>query len=224
MLEVEDGRACSPLPLGVSLILQVGTLCMGALGGLYRPTPRGTIVIRPGVGPGCQSLWWPASPPAAWAHRLVGPADLSGTEPTGRLRRSRVLSATDHCSREANDAGSVRGAWLQRRRLAGVYCSHTASYLVDGAWGPEEGTGRLLEAGLPRVRLARLPPSFGLSQMGGARRPWAVPTGRRGSRAPPAFGDVRGGVATVPRRAEISAGTVHCGHAYPRIWEGWAVL
>ena len=70
--------------------------------------------------------------------------------------------------------------------------------------------GRLLEAGLPRVRLVGLPPSSGLSLPGRACRLQAVPTGRRGNRVPPDRDDVEGGVATVPRRAEISAlrGTV----------------
>ena len=50
---------------------RLGTLCMGALGGLYRPTPRGTMVIWPGARPGCQCFWSPPSPLAAGAHRLV---------------------------------------------------------------------------------------------------------------------------------------------------------
>ena len=101
--------------------------------------PRGTMVIWPSVGPDCQSLWSPASPPTAGAHRLVRPADWSGTEPTGRLRRSQVLSALDHCCRVPNDAGLVMGLWLQLRRLAGDYCSHSASRLVNGEWVPRRG-------------------------------------------------------------------------------------
>jgi hypothetical protein len=62
-----------------------------------------------------------------------------------------------------------------------------------------------------------LPPSS-LSLPGRARRLQAVPTGRRGNRAPPDRNDVKGGVATVPRRAEISACTGHCGRAVPWIW------
>ena len=177
--------------------------------------PRGTMVIWPGVGPGCQSLWSPASPPTIWACRLVGTADWSGTEPTGSSCRSRVLPAADYCSRNANDACLVRGAWLQSRRLAGDHCSHSASYLVDGAWAPEEGSGRLLGAGLPRVRLVCPQPSSGLSLAGRAHHLRAVLTGGRGNRALPDRSDVRGGVATVPRWAEISACTEHCGHARP---------
>ena len=77
--------------------------------------------------------------------------------------------------------------------------------------------GRLLEAGLPQVRLVRLPPSSRLSLPGRARRLQAVPTGHRGGRAPPDRSDVKGRVATVPRRAKISARTRHCGHAWPWI-------
>ena len=84
--------------------------------------------------------------------------------------------------------------------------------------------GHLLEASPPRVRLVRLPPTFRPSLPGRARRLQAVPTGHRGNTALPASCDVRGGVATMPRRAEIFACTVHCGHAHPWIWEGWATL
>ena len=47
---------------------------MGVPGGLYRPTPGGTTVIRLGVGPSRLCLRSPASAPAAGARRLVGPA------------------------------------------------------------------------------------------------------------------------------------------------------
>ena len=70
------------------------------------------MVNRLGVGPSRQSLRLPASLPTAGACRLVGPADLSGTEPTSRTRRLRVLPATDYCSRVSNDAGLVMGSWL----------------------------------------------------------------------------------------------------------------
>ena len=129
---------------------------MGALGGLYRPTPQGYNGNLAGRGPSRQCLWPPSSPPTAGARRLVGPTDWSGTEPTGRVRRGRVLPAADYCSHNANDAGLVRGAWLQSRRLAGDHCSHSASYLVNGVWAPEEGPGRLLGAGLSGGRLPRV--------------------------------------------------------------------
>ena len=139
LLEVEESKAGSLLSLWVGLVLTGWEPFAWVPWGVYIGLPpRGTIVIRPGVGPGCKSLWWPASPPAAGARRLVGPADSSATEPTGRPRRSRVLSAADHCSRDANDAGSVKGAWLQPRRLAGNYCSHSVSRLVNGVWAPRK--------------------------------------------------------------------------------------
>ena len=80
---------------------------MGGLGGLYRPTPRGTTVIWPGAGPGYQCLRPPASLPTTGASRLVGPADRSDTEPTGRSRRWRVWLVASHYSRAADDAGLV---------------------------------------------------------------------------------------------------------------------
>ena len=47
----------------------------GCPGGLYRPTPGSTMVIRLGVGPSRLCLRSLASASAAGARRLVGPAD-----------------------------------------------------------------------------------------------------------------------------------------------------
>ena len=54
---------------------------MGALGVYIGLPPEGTIVIRLGAGPSRQCLRSPASPSAAGACRLVGPA---GCRPLGR--------------------------------------------------------------------------------------------------------------------------------------------
>ena len=101
--------------------------------------PRGTMVNQLGAGPSRRFLRLPASMLTCGARRLVGPADWSGTEPTGRTRRLRVLPAIDYCSRASNDAGLVMGSWLQPCYLAGDYCSHSPSRLVNGAWDPWEG-------------------------------------------------------------------------------------
>ena len=93
---------------------------------------------------GCLLRGWPPSGPTG---QVLPPSGLSlpgrarhlRAVPIGRLRRSRVLSAAYHCSYDTNDAGLVRGSWLQLRRLAGDYCSHSASRLVNGAWGPRKG-------------------------------------------------------------------------------------
>ena len=169
------------------------------------------MVIWPGVGPGRQSLWSSASPPTAGSRRLVGPADWSGTEPTCRPRRSRVLWAADYCSRNANDACLVRGAWLQSRRLAGDHCSHSASYLVNGARTPRGEAS--CSGSAPSAPTGQGLPSFGFSLEGRARRLWAVSTGRRGSMAPSGRGDVMAEVATVLHWAGISA---YYGALWPR--------
>src|SRR4051812_27859510 len=50
---------------------------MGAPGGLYRPTPGGTMVNYPSVGPCCLSLWRPSPPPTPGAHlRRAPPSSL----------------------------------------------------------------------------------------------------------------------------------------------------
>ena len=72
-------------------------------------------------------------------RRLLGPADWLGTEPTGRVRRGRVLPATDYCSRASDDAGLVMESWQQPRRLAGDRYCHSPSHLINGAWAPGEG-------------------------------------------------------------------------------------
>ena len=81
--------------------------------------------------------WW--VPPTGGARRLVGPADWSGTEPTGRVRRGRVLPVVDYCSRDSNDAGLVMRSWRQLRCLAGDHCGHSLSRLVNGVRCPWEG-------------------------------------------------------------------------------------
>ena len=67
------------------------TLCMGAPGGLYRPTPGGTMVIRLGVGPSRLSHRPPSSPPTTGARRLAGPAGESGTVAVLLVTQARSL-------------------------------------------------------------------------------------------------------------------------------------
>ena len=140
---------------------------MDALGGLYRPTPKGTMVNYLGAGPSRQSLRLPALPLTAGARQLVGPTDWSGMGPTGRVRRGRALPATDYCSRSSDDAGLIMGSWQQPRRLAGDHYCHSPSHLVNGAWAPGEG---LADSG---GRLAAHLPSPGVSLTGGTRCLWA---------------------------------------------------
>ena len=82
------------------------------------------------------------------------------------------------------------------------------------------GVGRLLVADSHPGRLVVLSPSFIRLPTGGTHHPWVVPAGHRGHMAPPPGADVRAGMATVSRRAEIFAGTAYCSHACP--WKkGW---
>ena len=137
---------------------------MGALGGLYRPTPQGYIGNLPGVGPGCQCLWSPASPLAAGARRLVGPAGclvLGRQAAPAACGSGLLLSTVAMLVMMHALSGEV---WLQYRRLAGDHCSHSPSLLVNGAQTLRGRGGRLLEGGpLP------LPPG-GASPPSGARR------------------------------------------------------
>src|SRR3954464_534804 len=98
---------------------------MGALGGLYRSTPQGY---------NGNSARRRAQPSVSSA--TVFSADWFGTELTGRARHLRVMPAVEHCSRASNDASLVMGSWLQLRRLASDYYSHSPSCLFNGAWDP----------------------------------------------------------------------------------------
>ena len=69
-----------------------------------------------------------------------------------------------------------------------------------------------------------LSPSSGLTLAGGTRRPRVVQTSCHGCRILPTGADVKAGMAIVPRRIEISAGTVHCGHACPWIGGGMVYI
>ena len=105
---------------------------MGALGVYIGLPPRGTMVIRLDAGPAVNASG------LRLLRRLVGPADWLGTEPTGRVRRGRVLPAADYCSRASDDAGLVMESWQQPRHLAGDHYCHSPSHLVNGAWAPGE--------------------------------------------------------------------------------------
>ena len=99
---MKEGKA-SPLlfSLWCLKLSKESSLCMGALGGLYRPTPRGTKVIRLDAGLGHQCLYPPASPPAVGARRLVGPANW-WVLPTAVLL----------VNRSAPPLGGLVGGWL----------------------------------------------------------------------------------------------------------------
>lgn len=151
VLEVEGGKASSLPALGLWLVLMEWEPFAWVPWGVYIGLPpRGTMVIWPGVGPGYQYLWPPASPPTTKALFLVGPADRSGTEPIGRSRRWRVWLVAVHYSRAANDAGLVCSVWLQSRRLVGDHYSHTLSHQVNGALTSREGTAACWRPAFPR--------------------------------------------------------------------------
>ena len=59
---------------------------MRALGGLYRPTPKGTMAIRLGAGPAVSAFG------LQFLRRLLGPADW-WAPPTGLVRSRQVASA-----------------------------------------------------------------------------------------------------------------------------------
>ena len=77
VLEEGGGKASSLPALGEWLVLMEGEPFAWVAWGVYIGLPpRGTMVIWPAAGPGCQCLQPPASPPTAGARRLVGPRRL----------------------------------------------------------------------------------------------------------------------------------------------------
>ena len=112
---------------------EVPTLCMGAPGGLYRPTPQGYNGNPAGRGSqpsvsvfaGFSADWW--VPPAAGF--LV---DRPAPPP-------RVLSAAAYCSRASDDEGFVEVSVATVIRIGGYHCSLTSSCLLNGAPASRKG-------------------------------------------------------------------------------------
>ena len=109
------------------------TLCMGAPGGLYRPTPRGYngnptgIWSQPSVSTlaGFSAGWW--VPPAA-GYSVDRPAPPH-----------RVLPAAAYCSLVCDDEGFVEVSVATVGRLGGYHCSLTSSCLLNGAPASRKG-------------------------------------------------------------------------------------
>ena len=125
--------SCFSLSLWCVCCVQKLTLCMGAPGGLYRPTPRGyngnptgnwsqpSVSTLAGFSAGC----W--VPPAA-GYLVDRPAPPP-----------RVLSAAAYCSRASDDEGFVEVSVATVGRLGGYHCSLTSSCLLNGAPASRKG-------------------------------------------------------------------------------------
>ena len=169
----------------------------GCPGGYIGLPPRGTMVNRSGVGLGRQCLLWPASPLAAGARRLVGPAGClvlgrqAAPAACGSCRLLiivAVLLMTLALSREA---------WLQSCHLAVIHCSHSLFLPADGAQTLKRGRAACWKPASPQASWPSLPPS-GFPRDSWACRLRAVPIALHGNWAPSVLGDVMGGGATVP--------------------------
>ena len=162
---------------------------MGALGGLYRPTPSDTMVIWPTAGPGRQRLRPPASPPTTGARRLAGPADWLGPLTVAMLLMTWAWSA---------QCGYSPTAWRD------ITVATPGLFRLMACL--PQGKGRPPAGGRPSP-----------SPSGGASAAFRGVTAQEGPRPAgrtdrPSWGD-----GTVPRHAEISACTGHCSHAKSRI-------
>ena len=111
----------------------VRTLCMGAPGGLYRPTPRGYNGnptgnwSQPSVSTlaGFSAGWWVPLAAGYLVDRPVPPP--------------RVLSAAAYCSRASDDEGFVEVSVATVGRLGGSHYSLTSSCLLNGAPASRKG-------------------------------------------------------------------------------------
>ena len=170
---------------------------MGVPGDLYRPTPRGTMVIRLGVGPSRLSLRLSSSLPTTGAHRLAGPADRPDT--------IAVLLITLAWPYGRGNSAAVWHAFT-------VATPHLIWLMVCGA----RGRGRPTPGGrLPPVRLQGTYAVFGLPTDRRPRRPWVVQAGIVGTVHRPLL--LRSGKAWQQCRAtpEIFSDTAYCSHAGP---------
>ena len=153
--------------------------------------PRGTMVIRPGAGPGCQCLRPPASLPTTGARCLVGPAGCLV------LGRQAAPAAGGSCRLLITVAVllmtlALSGrAWLQSRRLVGGHCSHTWSHQLNGLLASGQGMAACWRPAPPEsawLSFRRLP--WGHCPIGPASgRPYRQAV--VGNRAPPSRSDVR---------------------------------
>ena len=113
---------------------------MGALGVFYRPTPRGTMVIRLGAGPAVSAS------DLRLLRRLLGPADW-WAPPTGLVRSRQAASAAGGSCRLLITVAVLlmTQAWSWGRgnspaawRAITVATPHLI--LINGAWAPGEGS------------------------------------------------------------------------------------
>ena len=108
-------------------------------------------------------------------------------------------------------------AWLQCRRLAGAYYSHFPFLLINGARTSREGSAVCWTPACPKSDWLDIRRFLGYHCLIGPVACWSYRQVIMANRAPPVWSDVKGGVAIVSRRAEISACMGHCGHAKPKI-------
>ena len=150
------------------------TLCMGVLGGLYRPTPRGYNGNPAGRGaqPSVTTL-------AGFCAGCWGPP-AAGSLVDRQAPLSKALSVAGYCCLNLVTRASPRWAWLQCRRPAGDRCSLTACCLLNGASSSREVASRLWGVGSILGRLGEAWPPSGVSLPKGAHCLWATLAARHG--------------------------------------------
>ena len=125
---------------------RLGPLCMGALGGLYRPTPQGYNGNPAGRGSQPSVSVFAGFSAGHWGPPTGGSRRLPASWSTGRPHRLGVLSAAGYCCLAPDDEGFVEVSVATVCRLAGPHCSLTSSCLLNvahvsregvaGFWGP----------------------------------------------------------------------------------------
>ena len=170
---------------------------MGFPGGLYRPTPRGTMVIWLEAGPRRRSLRPSSSPPTTGARRLAGPTDRPDTVA--------ALLMTLAWSCGYGNSAAVRRAFT-------VAIPHLVWLMACEA----HGRGRPTPGGrLSWVRLQGARAVFRLPTDRRPRCPWVVQVGVVGTMHRPLW--LRSGQAWQQCRAsqEIFSDTAYCSHIGP---------
>ena len=150
------------------------TLCMGAPGGLYRPTPRGYNCNPAGRGSQSSASALAGFSAGHWGPPTGGSRRLPASWSTGRPHCLRVLSAAGYCCLAPDDEGFVEVSVATVCRLVGSHSSLTSSCLLNVAHVSREGGSRLPGAGYAPGRLGVAGPPSCLSLAKGARRPRAI--------------------------------------------------
>ena len=136
---------------------------MGALGGLYRPTPQGYNGNLAGCGSQPSVSMLAGFSAGHWGPPTGGSRRLPASWPARQPHRMGALSVARYCGLASDDEGFVEVSVATVGRLGGSHCSLTSSCLLNGApasrkgvagfWGPATPLADWERLGRPHASL-----------------------------------------------------------------------